>query len=167
MRTMACTLLFLVRDGEVLLGLKKRGLGAGRLNGVGGKIDPGETPQEAAARECREEIGVTALDLAEVADLEFLMDVDRQPWLIRARVFTSTRWEGEPGETPEFAPRWFAVDGVPYERMWADDRHWLPWVLAGETVRGRFEFDSAEHLVSSDVTVLGALPRNRGPGLAV
>ena len=157
---MDCTLLFLVRDGEVLMGLKKRGLGAGRVNGVGGKVEPGETLGEAAARECREEIGVTPFDLAEVADLEFLMDVDREPWLIRARVFTSRRWEGQPVETAEFAPRWFAVDDVPYERMWADDRHWLPRVLAGESVRGRFEFDSVERLVSSDVALLGALPRN-------
>jgi 8-oxo-dGTP diphosphatase len=158
--SMTCTLVFLVREGEVLLGVKKRGLGAGRVNGVGGKVEPDETLEDAAARECREEIGVTPFDLARVADLEFLMDVDREPWLIRAVAFISSRWDGEPAETPEFAPRWFPVVGVPYDRMWADDRHWLPRVLAGERVRGRFQFDSAEELMSSDVAILDALPRN-------
>jgi 8-oxo-dGTP diphosphatase len=152
--TVTCTLLFLLRDGEILLGRKKRGLGAGRFNGVGGKVEPGETLEEAAIRECREEIAVTPLGLAEVAEHEFLMDVDREPWLIRAHVFTSARWSGEPVETPEFAPRWFRLDQVPYDRMWPDDRHWLPRVLAGESLRGRFEFDSAETLVSSDVTIV-------------
>ncbi len=157
---MACTLLFLVREGEVLLGMKKRGLGAGRINGVGGKIEPGERPEEAAARECREEIGVVPLALVPVAEHEFLMDVDREPWRIRAHVFTSTHWEGEPVETPEFAPMWFRLDQVPYDRMWADDHFWLPRVLVGESVRGRFEFDSGEELVSTEVTPLGAFRRN-------
>jgi 8-oxo-dGTP diphosphatase len=150
--TVTCTLLFLLREDEVLLGWKKRGFGAGRYNGVGGKVEPSETLEEAAIRECREEIGVTPLELTTVAELEFLMDVDRGPWLIRAHVFTSTLWDAEPVETSEFAPRWFPLDQVPYDRMWSDDRHWLPRVLAGESLRGRFEFDSAERLLSAQVT---------------
>ena len=47
---MLATLLFIFRDGEVLLIRKKRGLGAGKINGPGGKIDPGETPEQCAVR---------------------------------------------------------------------------------------------------------------------
>ena len=50
------TLLFLLTDDQILLAMKKRGFGMGRWNGVGGKIEPGETIEEATARECREEI---------------------------------------------------------------------------------------------------------------
>jgi len=155
---MACTLVFLLRDRQILLGLKKRGLGAGRFSGVGGKIEPGETPREAAIRECEEEIGVTPLELAEVGDLRFLMDADREPWLIVAHAFTCREWQGRPGETTEFAPRWFPVGEVPYDTMWADDRVWLPRVLAGEYVRARFSFDAAERLVSSEIGGVDALP---------
>ncbi len=148
---MRCTLVFLLQGGRILLARKKRGLGAGLINGVGGKIEPGETAEEAAVRECREEIGVTPLDLTRAGEHDFLMDADAEPWRIHVHVFTARRWEGEPQETDEAAPRWFGVGEVPYDDMWADDRFWLPQVIAGETVRGRFEFDSAETLVAHDV----------------
>ncbi len=45
------TLLFVVRDGQILLIHKKRGLGAGKINGPGGRLDPGETPEICAVRE--------------------------------------------------------------------------------------------------------------------
>ena len=47
------TLLFVVKDGRVLLIRKKRGLGAGNINGPGGHIEAGETPIECAIRETR------------------------------------------------------------------------------------------------------------------
>jgi len=54
--------------------------------------------------------------------------------------FLATRWEGEPAESREMVPAWFAFDEIPYDRMWQDDPHWLPRVLAGERLRGRFVF---------------------------
>jgi len=51
------TLLYVMKGGEVLLIRKKRGLGTGYYNGVGGKVKPGETPEQAAAREMAEEVG--------------------------------------------------------------------------------------------------------------
>jgi 8-oxo-dGTP diphosphatase len=38
---------------------------------------------------------------------------------------------------------WVPVDGIPYDRMWADDAHWLPLMLAGKRFSGRFLFDAA------------------------
>ena len=53
------TLVLLREESRVLLGLKKRGFGAGKWNGFGGKLEPGETVVEAAAREVKEECGLT------------------------------------------------------------------------------------------------------------
>src|SRR5438046_10701335 len=114
------------------------------MNGVGGKVEAGETVEAAAIRECREEIGVTPLEVTAAGEHEFLMDADTEPWRLHVHVFTARRWEGEPVETDEAAPRWFRVDEVPYDQMWADDRFWLPQVIAGQAIRGRFEFDSDE-----------------------
>ena len=53
------TLLFVVHADRILLIEKKRGLGAGKINGPGGRIEPGESPRQAAVREVQEEVGVT------------------------------------------------------------------------------------------------------------
>jgi len=52
------TVLVVVKDGKVLLGMKKRGFGEGRWNGFGGKPNAGESVEEAAIRETQEECGI-------------------------------------------------------------------------------------------------------------
>ncbi|HPQ82811.1 MAG TPA: NUDIX domain-containing protein, partial [Candidatus Saccharimonas sp.] len=51
------TLVFLQKDGQILLGKKQRGHGKGKWNGAGGKCKPHEWPEAAARREAREELG--------------------------------------------------------------------------------------------------------------
>lgn len=53
--------LFTADGSEVLLELKSKTGFAGRLNGVGGKIKPGETPFEGALREIQEETGLVSI----------------------------------------------------------------------------------------------------------
>ena len=132
------TLMFVVRDRRLLLIEKKRGLGAGKLNGAGGKVDPGETPLEAAVREFEEEVLATPVDPVAVGRLAFAV-TDGESILIH--VFLASELRGHPAETAEAAPLWVGIDEVPYERMWADDRHWLPLVLEGRTFEARTLFD--------------------------
>jgi 8-oxo-dGTP diphosphatase len=132
------TLLFVVTDARVLLIHKKRGHGAGRINGPGGKLDPGETPRACAVRETREELGIDVLDPVYAGELRFLeADGSR----IHGFVFRASRFEGEPVETDEAVPLWCATDAVPFARMWPDDRMWLPWLLRGEGFRAAFLTD--------------------------
>jgi len=132
------TLLFVVRRGEVLLIRKKRGLGAGKLNGPGGKLDAGETPLAAAIREVQEEVGVTPIGVEQRGEIRFLFSDGLS---IEGYVFTASECLGEPRETDEATPRWVPLDRIPWAEMWADDVHWLPWLLAGHRFRGRVLFD--------------------------
>ena len=50
------TIVLLLRNDEVLLAMKKRGFGEGKWNGVGGKPNAGESIEEVAVRETKEEI---------------------------------------------------------------------------------------------------------------
>ncbi len=148
--TCRATLMFIVDEAErrVLLIRKKRGLGAGKINGPGGKQDPGETELECAVRETQEELGVTALDAVKHGELWFqftdglAMDVG---------VYRATRWEGEAIETPEALPLWTSLDALPLHEMWADDHFWLREVVVEKKhVRGRFDFDG-ETMTSNEV----------------
>jgi len=67
------TLCLLLRNNEILLAMKKRGFGAGRWNGIGGKPEKGESIEEAAIRELKEEIDVVVSlgDLESVGEMDF------------------------------------------------------------------------------------------------
>lgn len=141
------TLLFVTRGGEVLLIDKKTGIGAGKVNGPGGKIEPGETPEEAICREADEELSIRPTGVRKMAEVSFRMS-DMPD--IHCHVFVGETFEGEPRESREATPRWTAIEDIPWERMWEDDRHWLPQVLAGEVICARFIFEG-ETLLASDV----------------
>ena len=126
--TMRGTLMFVLDERRVLLIRKKRGLGAGKINAPGGKIDPGETALQAAIRETQEEVGVTPLGPVERGELRFqFVDGLR----LHVRVFVARDWTGEPHESDEAIPIWTRLDALPYDEMWADDRVWVPELLAG------------------------------------
>jgi len=144
------TLLFVVKDGRILLIEKKRGHGAGKVNGPGGKIDPGETALECAVRETGEELHIDAKDARKVAELWFHMSDYPD---ILCHVFLAENFEGTPTETDEAVPLWVPLEEIPYGRMWEDDRHWLPLVLGGQTLLGRFVFEG-EKMVSKEILPL-------------
>ena len=148
------TLLFVVRGGQVLLIRKKRGLGAGKINGPGGKLDPGETPEECAVRETEEELCVKATGVSEVGRLSFQF-VDGMR--LYCHVFRADGCLGEAQETEEAIPRWTPVDAIPFEEMWADDREWFHLLMARRKFQGYFDFDDDE-MLSSRVDEVDALP---------
>ncbi len=137
------TLMFVVKNDQILLIEKKRGHGQGKVNGPGGKIDLGETPLQGAVRETEEELCISVKNARKVAELWFQMS--DYPSL-RCHVFLASEFEGEPTETPEAVPLWAPLSKIPYERMWEDDRHWLPQVLTGQTLIGKFSFEGEKML---------------------
>ena len=140
--SLRATLLFIIDEAnqKVLLIRKKRGLGAGKINGPGGKLDPGETSQECAVRETQEELHVTALNPAKHGELWFQF-TDGLGMIVD--VFLATQWEGPPTETPEAIPLWTSINAIPLNEMWADDSVWLERTLKQRHhFIGKFDFDN-------------------------
>lgn len=135
------TLMFVIQEGQVLLIHKKRGFGKGKINGPGGKMESGETPRACAIRETEEELCITPTGVQPAGELHFQF---RDGFSIHGHVFTATGFDGEPTETDEAIPLWCSVDELPYERMWADDRSWIPHMLEGRRFSGRYLFDGEE-----------------------
>lgn len=144
------TLCYILVKGQLLLIHKKRGIGAGMINGPGGKVDPGETPLDAAIRETQEEVGVTPVDPQLRGNLLFHF---ADGLVLRCLVYLALGYEGTPHETAEAIPEWFPVGALPYERMWADDREWLPLLLAGEHFSGTVGVDG-EQVTQQSISVL-------------
>ena len=137
------TLLFLIHGDEVLLIRKKRGHGAGKINGPGGKIEPGETPRASACRETLEETGIRVADATLAGRFRFV-ELNGPQWY--GYVFVAREHAGTPRETPEADPFWCPIDALPFDEMWEDDRYWLPRLLAGERLAGDFLFDGGRLL---------------------
>jgi 8-oxo-dGTP diphosphatase len=127
------TLCFIVHEGRVLLMRKLRGIGAGKINGPGGKVEPGETALAAAIRETQEEVGVTPLAPELRGELDFYFEGGPT---LHCLIFLARAFSGVPVTTAEAEPLWFPADELPYGEMWSDDRHWLPLLLAGDRFTG-------------------------------
>jgi len=149
------TLVLPVRDGKILLGMKKRGFGAGKVNGFGGKLEEGESIVEAAVRELAEEVGLEATTdgLNKMAELTFLFPHAEEDWDQVVHVFLVEEWNGEPVESEEMGFEWHDLDKIPFERMWDDDKYWLHDVLKGRKVRGKFSFGEDNSTVSAQEVV--------------
>jgi len=137
-RAERATLVFVYRGDQVLLIVKQRGLGAGKVTGPGGRLEPGETAHACACRELQEEVGLQALHLVRRGELAFQFT---DGYALYVDVFSTDAVTGEPTASEEALPFWCARDAVPYDAMWADDILWFPLMLREVPFSGRFIFD--------------------------
>ena len=138
-----CVLTYVMDGDNVLLILKKRGLGDGYYNAPGGHIELEETSIEAAIRETKEETGLTVSELKERGTLRFQF---KDGMRMVCYVFTTGTWEGELKECDEAKPFWADRNNLDYDMMWKDDKLWLPLLLDGKEFEGWFVFDDREML---------------------
>lgn len=143
------TLTIVHRGNQVLLGLKKRGFGAGRWNGFGGKVEKGEEIKVAARRELREEAGITAKSLHHLGTIEFRWRGKDD--VLEVHVFKAHAFRGIPEESDEMRPEWFELDKIPFKEMWSDDRYWFPLFLKGRPFEASFEFDNRNEVLKYKV----------------
>ncbi len=137
------TLLFVRDGGRVLLIEKKRGLGQGLVNAPGGRLEPGETPRQAALREVEEELRVRPREAVWAGRHRFQFC---DGYSMDVHVYQSRGADGVAEETPEAIPLWVDEEAIPYARMWADDALWIPLLLRGVRFDGRYVFDGARML---------------------
>lgn len=150
--TCLCLLLRTGGDGarEVLLGHKKTGLGSGKVVGLGGHVEPGESAAEAAAREVMEEscLRVTPGSLTWAGHVAFRFPA-HPSWDMDVEIFTTTDWTGLAAESEEIRPQWFPVSALPFDRMWQDAAHWLPRVLAGGQLTATFTYSADNETIAA------------------
>ncbi len=149
------TLCIVHQHPNVLLGMKKRGFGAGRWNGFGGKVSEGETIEVAAKREMMEEAGIELQEMDKVGIIEF--EFRGNPEILEVHIFKADNFLGEPSESEEMKPQWFHVDEIPFGEMWPDDIHWIPMFLEGKKFKGKILFGDSDVVLSHDIVEIEGL----------
>lgn len=157
MKEITMNLLYLVKGNQVLLAMKKRGHGAGRYNGVGGKMQPGESIEDTLIRESQEEIGVKPIKFEKKAYITFDLYMKGEHTFEHVYIFTIPEWSGEPTESEEVAPKWFDIDKLPFEKMWPNDVHFVQKILEGDKISGHFKLDKQDNVISYEVKTVDKL----------
>ncbi|MDP2677006.1 MAG: 8-oxo-dGTP diphosphatase [bacterium] len=163
------TLCIIHQHPKVLLGMKKRGFGEGRWNGFGGKVQDGETIEEATKREMKEEAGVEVSTLTKMGVLDFSAqgplrrsedeasgsafggEFYGNPEVLEVHIFKAEDFSGALTESEEMKPQWFHVDEIPFASMWPDDKHWFPLFLKNKRFRGKFLFGESDAILGYEL----------------
>lgn len=143
------TLCLVYQHPKILLGMKKRGFGVGRWNGFGGKVCNGETIEDAAKRELKEEAGINVSDLEKVGLIDF--EFKGNPEIIEVNIFKSKNFSGEVTESEEIRPQWFGINEIPFNEMWPDDAHWLPLFFSDKKFKGKFLFGENDVILKKEL----------------
>ena len=122
---------------------------AGKWNGLGGKLEPDESPLEAAVREVREESGLDlppaafrALGSVTFPNFKPHKGEDWNVWVFMARVSDAHR--ATPVQGPEGSLHWVPAADVLKLNLWAGDRHFVPHVLDEKTFFGTLWYRGQE-----------------------
>ncbi|MDP3544409.1 MAG: 8-oxo-dGTP diphosphatase [Elusimicrobiota bacterium] len=141
MKTIAATLCYIRSHGRTLMLHRNKKAGdvhKGKWNGLGGKLDPGESPEECVVREVREESGLTLLDARLRGVLTFPAFKPGEDWLVF--VYTATRFEGELGVCAEGDLEWIPDERMAELPLWEGDRIFLPWLEQERFFSGKFVY---------------------------
>ncbi|XP_017755522.1 PREDICTED: 7,8-dihydro-8-oxoguanine triphosphatase-like [Eufriesea mexicana] len=150
------SLVFVRKETEILLGLKKRGFGKDKWNGFGGKIEPGESIFQGAVRELKEECGLSAQELKKIGILEF--QFIRNEILLEVHVFETYKYYGQIMESDEMQPKWYNLKDIPFKQMWPDDEYWFPYMLRGELFKGYFLYQGQDLILKYNIETMEELP---------
>ncbi len=139
------TIAFFFRDDKILLAKKKRGFGINKWNGYGGKLEDGETQLDNIEREVKEEsnLSIPKEKFKEIGVIDFYFD-DKPEWNQRVVIYKVDNFSGEPEETEEMLPKWFSIDEIPYQEMWAGDDKWLPYVIEEKYFKAQMHFKAKD-----------------------
>jgi 8-oxo-dGTP diphosphatase/2-hydroxy-dATP diphosphatase len=144
------TLVMISKDNQLLLGMKKRGFGEGWWNGFGGKVEEGESVEDAARREVREEVGLEVVNLIPRGKLYF--EFEGEDKTQEVYLFEGAEFTGEPLETDEMKPEWFNYSDVPYNKMWPGDDKWMPTYIEGRDINCTIRFSKDKKVLSYNLS---------------
>jgi len=139
------TLCYLKKNGETLMlyrNKKKSDIHKGKWNGLGGKFNPGETPEECVIREVYEESGLHIKNPRLCGFLTFPQFSAGEDWYVF--VFTATDFSGNLSLSSEGELSWIADNELLNLNLWTGDQYFLPLLDSGTYFSGKFIYRDGE-----------------------
>ncbi len=144
------TLCYLKHQGHTLMihrNKKPGDIHSGKWNGLGGKFEPGETPEECVIREVLEESGLLITE-PRYHGLIMFPRFKGEDWYVF--VFSATHFTGEQIPSPEGDLAWVPDCELEALPLWPSDHIFLPWMAQDRFFSAKFLYNG-DDLISSEV----------------
>ena len=138
------TLCYIKNNGHTLMvyrNKKPNDMHAGKWNGLGGKLEPGESPEECVRREVLEESGLKIRN-PRLHGLIMFPNFKGDDWYVF--VFTAREFDGELIDSPEGKLEWIPDEKLPDLNLWESDHIFMPWIQKGKFFSAKFIYDGDE-----------------------
>lgn len=148
------TLCYVQHENKTLMLLRNKkpdDIHRGKYNGLGGKLEKGESPYECAKREIMEEAAIAVSELKLIGVLTFPCFDDTNDWYVFVYLAKSTTFLC--GECDEGTLAWIENDKILQLPLWDGDKIFLPLVLSGTPFEGKFNYFQKQ-LLSYDLKIL-------------
>jgi len=136
------TLCYVKRDGQTLMvyrNKKPNDMHEGKWNGLGGKFEAGETPEECVRREVQEETGLV-IQNPYLHGLLMFPKFKGDDWYVF--VFTATEFDGELLESsPEGRLEWIDDEQLMSLDLWRSDHIFMPWIRESKFFSAKFIYE--------------------------
>ena len=141
------TLCYIQKDGKTLMlyrNKKENDYHEGKWNGLGGKFEPGESPEECAVREIKEESGLIVKSIKMKGFITFPMFDGKEDWYVFA--FVIDEYEGELIDSPEGQLEWIPNDKLKDLNLWDGDQIFIPWLFQEKFFSAKFNYENGKFL---------------------
>ncbi len=141
------TLCYVIKDGKTLMlfrNKKKNDYHEGKWNGLGGKFEPGETPEECVIREVLEESGLKLINPELHGIITFPMFDGKKDWYVF--MFTAKEFTGNLIDSKEGHLEWINNDNLLDLNLWDGDKIFIPWLSRNEFFSSKFVYEDGKYV---------------------
>jgi len=139
------TLCYVRNNGNTLMiyrNKKKNDVHEGKWNGLGGKLENGESPEECVIREVKEESGLDIKCPRLHGFLTFPLFDGKDDWYVF--VYSSDEFSGELIDSHEGRLDWIPTNKVLDLNLWEGDKYFLDWLIQGKFFSAKFIYDDGK-----------------------